>query len=77
MTCHDERVKEPWLLLAILGASAAHAEPLKVELVSATSTWQQKKRVDVTLKVTKHLEYRGDAQGDGLQLGLHPAPARS
>ena len=49
-------MKTPWLLLALLGTSAvhaaAHAEPLKVELVPATATWQQKKPVDVTLKVT-------------------------
>jgi uncharacterized cupredoxin-like copper-binding protein len=39
-------------LLTLLGVSVAHAGPLAVEIKPATSTWHQKKPVDVTLKVT-------------------------
>jgi hypothetical protein len=54
-------MKKRWPLLpllallasfALLGASAAHAQPVRVEVVPASSTWQQRKRVNVTLKVT-------------------------
>lgn len=51
-------MKKRWPLLALLAsftllkASVAHAQPLRVELVPTSSTWQQRKRVNVTLKVT-------------------------
>lgn len=48
-------MKGPWILLVLLGllgASAAHADPLTVELHPAVSTWHRKQPVDVTLKVT-------------------------
>jgi uncharacterized cupredoxin-like copper-binding protein len=45
-------VKAAWLFAVLLGASVAHADPLTIEIKPATSTWQQKKPVEVTLKVT-------------------------
>jgi uncharacterized membrane protein len=39
-------------LPALLAGSAAHADPLQIELKPATLTWRQKQPVDVTLKVT-------------------------
>jgi hypothetical protein len=47
-------VKRTLILSTLLGASVsvAHAGPLAVEVLPATSTWQQGKPVEVTLKIT-------------------------
>lgn len=50
--CHARCVKRTLLVSTLLMASVAHAGPLTVEILPATSTWPQGKPVDVTLKVT-------------------------
>jgi len=64
-------VKTPWLVLALFGTTAAHAEPLKVEVVPATLTWQQKKPVEVTLRVSNTSKSEATFQAMGCSWDEH------